>query len=65
MIRQETKGKTKSPEESKKKKNLCLFCQVTPSWSQICKEVFKSLAVEGGWDHYLFWMGPIYIFLAA
>ena len=36
-----------------------------PSWSQICKEVFKSLAVEGGWDHYLFWMGPIYIFLAA
>ena len=44
------------------KKNLCLVCQVTPSWSQICKEVYKSLAVEVGRDHFLFWMNAQYIF---
>ena len=55
--------KVESPEIAKK--NLCLFCQVTPSWSQICKEVFKSLAVEGGRDHYLFWMHAQYIYFLA
>ena len=44
------------------KKTLCLVYQVTPSWSQICKEVYKSLAVEGGRDHYLFWINAQYIF---
>ena len=47
------------------KKPLLSLLSITPSWSQICKEVFKSLVVEGGRDYYLFWMGPIYIFLAA
>ena len=35
------------------KKNLSLVCQVTPSSSQICREV-QNLAVEGGRDDYLF-----------
>ena len=39
------------------KKNLCLVCQVTPSTSQICREV-QNLAVEGGRDDYLFWIMP-------
>ena len=43
------------------KKNLCLVCQVTPSSSQICREV-QNLAVEGGRDDDLFWMNAQNIF---
>ena len=42
--------------------SACLVGQVTPSWSQICKEVYKSLAVEVGRDHFLFCMNAQYIF---
>ena len=42
-------------------KILCLVCQVTPSSSQICREV-QNLAVEGGRDDQLFWMNAQNIF---
>ena len=46
------------------KKKLCLVCQVTPSSSQICKEVQKPCC---GRDDYLFWMSVQYnyIFFSA
>ena len=46
------------------KKNLCLVCQVTPSSSQICREV-QNLAVEGGRDDDLFWMNAQNIFFSS
>ena len=48
------------------KKNLCLVCQVTPSTSQICREV-QNLAVEGGRDGYLVWVNAqnLFFFSAA
>ena len=45
------------------KKNLCLVCQVTPSSSQICREV-QNLAVEGGRDDHLFCMNAQNIFFS-
>ena len=46
----------------KKKTNQVI--QVTPSSSQICREV-QNLAVEGGRDDYLFWMNGQNIFFPA
>ena len=46
-----------TPEMAKKK--LCLVCQVTPSSSQICKEVKKP---HCGRDDYLFRMSAQYFF---
>ena len=43
----------------KKKKKFCLVFQVTPSSSQICKEVQKPCC---GRDDYLFWMNAQYIY---
>ena len=48
--------KLETPEMAKK---LCLVCQVTPSSSQICKEVQKPYC---GRDDYLFWMSAQYFF---
>ena len=41
------------------RKKLCLVFQVTPSSSQICKEVQKPYC---GRDVYLFWMSAQYFF---
>ena len=50
--------KLEAPEIAEKKKR-CLVCQVTPSSSQICKEVQKPYC---GRDDYLFWMSAQYFF---
>ena len=52
--------KLESPEMAKNE--LCLVCQVTPSSSQVCKEVQKPYS---GRDDYLFWMSAQYFFSAA
>ena len=41
------------------KNKLCLVCQVTPSSSQICKEVQMPYRRR---DDYLFWMSAQYFF---
>ena len=48
-----------------KKKPFCLVIQVTPSSSQICREVQNLAVVEGGRDDYLFWMNAQNIFFSA
>ena len=45
-------------------KKTCLVCQLTPSSFKVVKK-YKSLAVEGGRDDYLFWMNAQNIFFSA